>query len=168
LWAVAGAWVLSGCTAGHYRRSADKEVYGIIEQYERKIFGHTNAFTIDTPYSARKPKAIPPAELIANRLQTGRRALTIAQALDLAVSNSRDYQSAKETLYLTTLTLTGKRYAFSPQFVATSTGKLGVESGGDEFGSLNSKIGVNQFLQTRVDSWENLTEGGGGFRMVDA
>jgi outer membrane protein TolC len=148
LWAVAGAWVLAGCTAGHYRRSADKEVYGIIEQYERKIFGHTNAFTINTPYSARKPQAIPPAELIENRLQTGRRALTIAQALDLAVSSSRDYQSAKEILYLTTLTLTGKRYAFSPQFFATSTGKVGRESDADEFGSVNSKIGVNQLLQT--------------------
>ena len=83
---LAGALLLFGCTAGHYRRSADKETYGIVQQYERQIFGHTNAFTIDTPYSARKPEEIPPGELIEGRLQTGRRKLTIAQSLDLAVN----------------------------------------------------------------------------------
>ena len=47
---------LSGCTAAHYHRSADKETYRIVQHYEQKIFGHTNAFTIDSPYSARKPE----------------------------------------------------------------------------------------------------------------
>ena len=31
---LAGALLLAGCTQAHYRRSADKEVYGIIGQYE--------------------------------------------------------------------------------------------------------------------------------------
>ena len=146
--ALAGAWLLSGCTSAHYRRSADKEVYGIIDQYEQRIFGHTNTFTINTPYSDRKPEAIPPAELIEDRLQSGQRALTIAQALDLAVRNSREYQSAKETLYLTTLSLTGARYAFSPQFFADSTGTLGRDVNGDAFGNVNSQTGVSQLLKT--------------------
>lgn len=146
--ALAIALFLSGCTAGHYRRSADKEVYGIVQQYEAKIFGHTNAFTINTPYSARKPEAIPPAELIEGRLQTGQRMLTITQSLDLAVSHSRRYQAAKETLYLTALSLTGSRYAFSPQFFANSTATAGRESDGDRFGSVNSQVGVNQLLKS--------------------
>ena len=146
--ALAGALLLSGCSAGHYRRSADKEVYGIINQYEQKIFGHTNAFTIDTRYSDRKPEAIPPSELIDGRMETGHRALTIAEALDLAVRNSRDYQSAKESLYLTTLSLTGARYAFSPQFFADTTGRLGRDSNGDYFGNVNSQAGFSQLLKT--------------------
>jgi outer membrane protein TolC len=145
---LAGLLVLSGCTSNSYRRSADKEVYRIIQQYEKKIFGHTNAFTIDTAYSARKPEAIPPSELIEDRLQAGQRGLTIGEALDLAVRNSRDYQSAKETLYLTTLSLTGARYAFSPQFFANSTGTLGRDVEGDTFGNVNSQVGVSQFLKT--------------------
>ena len=145
---LAGALLLSGCTARQYRRSADKEAYGIAQQYEAKIFGHTNAFNIDTAYSARKPEAIPPAELIEDRLQTGRRTLTITQSLDLAVSRSRRYQTAKETLYLTALSLTGARYTFSPQFFANSTATLGRESEGDKFGSVNSQVGVSQLLKT--------------------
>jgi outer membrane protein TolC len=145
---LAIALFLSGCTAGHYRRSADKEVYGIVQQYEAKIFGHTNAFTINTPYSARKPEAIPPAELIEDRLQTGQRMLTITQSLDLAVSRSRRYQTAKETLYLTALSLTGSRYAFSPQFFANSKATAFRNSNGDEYGSVNSKAGVSQLLKS--------------------
>jgi outer membrane protein TolC len=146
--ALAIALFLSGCTAGHYRRSADKEVYGIVQQYEAKIFGHTNAFTINTPYSARKPEAIPAAELIEDRLQTGQRMLTITQSLDLAVSRSRRYQTAKETLYLTALSLTGSRYAFSPQFFANSTATAFRNSNGDEYGSVNSQVGVSQLLKS--------------------
>jgi hypothetical protein len=140
--------LLAGCSAGHYRRSADKETYGIIQAYEGKIFGHTNAFTINTPYSARKPEAIPPAELIEGRLQTGRRALTIAGALDLAVSRSRLYQSAKETLYLTALSLTGSRYAFGPQFFANSTATFTRDTDRDQSSSVNSQVGVSQLLQS--------------------
>ena len=145
---MAGALLLAGCSAGQYRRSADKETYGIVQQYESKIFGHTNAFTINTPYSARKPEEIPPAELIEDRLHAGQRKLTIDGALDLAVSSSRRYQTAKETLYLTALSLTGSRYAFSPQFFAQSDGTLGRESGGDQFGAVNSTVGVGQFLKS--------------------
>src|ERR1039457_5777371 len=145
---LAGVLLLSGCSAGHYRRSADKETYGIIQAYEGKIFGHTNAFTINTPYSARKPEAIAPADLIEDRLQTGRRALTFAGALDLAVSRSRQYQSAKETLYLTALSLTGSRYAFGPQFFANSTATFTRDSDRDRFGEVNSQVGVSQLMRS--------------------
>ncbi len=145
---LTGALLLSGCSAGHYRRSADKETYGIIQQYEAKIFGHTNAFTIDTLYSARKPETIPPAELIEDRLQTGRRTLTISQSLDLAVGRSRRYQTAKESLYLEALNLTGTRYAFGPQFFANSAATLTRDSTGDRFGEVNSQVGVSQLMKS--------------------
>jgi outer membrane protein TolC len=145
---LAGALLLFGCTAGHYQRSADKEVYGIVQQYESKIFGHTNAFTINTPYSARKPEAIPPPELIEDRLQTNRRALTISNSLDLAVSRSRRYQAAKESLYLTALSLTGSRYAFGPQFFANSTATFTRDSNHDQSSDVNSQVGVSQLLKT--------------------
>jgi hypothetical protein len=58
-WLCATALLMGGCTAAHYRHSADKEVYAIVQQVEGQIFGHTNAFAIDTPYSTRKPGQIP-------------------------------------------------------------------------------------------------------------
>jgi len=115
---------LNGCTPSQHRRAADKDVYRIVQQVEARVFGHTNAFNIDTPYSGRKPVEILAAELIEDRMQTNRRVLALDEALRLAVTNSRDYQAAKETLYLSALSLTGSRHAFTPQFFAGSEAAL--------------------------------------------
>lgn len=143
-----GLIILCGCSASHYRKAADKDVYRIIEQVEGRIFGHTNEFSIDTPYSDRKPETILPAELIEDRLQTNQRVLTIEDALRLAAEQSRRYQTEKERLYLTALTLTGNRYEFTPQFFASSSANLDRTVTGETVGSVNSQVGVNQLLKT--------------------
>ena len=123
-WLIASLLLLSGCTSAHYRRSADKDTYQIVQQVEARLFGKTNAFTIETPYSHRKPTDILPPELIEDRLQTNSRLLTLDEALNLAFTRSRAYQMQKETLYLTALSLTGSKHAFSPQFFASSDAKI--------------------------------------------
>jgi outer membrane protein TolC len=146
---------LFGCTAAQHRRAADREVYKIIAQAEREVFGATNDFTINTPYSAREPREILPEELIKDRERSRIRTLTLEDALDLA-ARSRRYQTEKERLYLTALTLTGNRYEFSPQFFAGTEGQY---LHGYEFdaqgkvrsvntASLHSSVGLNQFLAT--------------------
>ena len=147
-WGMGCLLLLSGCSTGHYRRSADKETYRIVQQVEAQLFGHTNAFSIDTRYSDRKPVEILPAELIADRVQTNQRVLKIEDALELAVTNSRRYQAEKERLYLTALTLTGERYEFSPQFFAGSTARLDRSSEGDRSLAVNSQVGVSQLLKS--------------------
>jgi len=144
---VVSAAFLGGCSTAHYKRSADKEVYRVIQEYETRIFGKTNAFTIDTPYSKRDPDTIAPQEIIQDRMATNTQTLTIKGALELA-ARSRRYQAQKEQLYLTALSLTGARYAFSPQFFAGTTGRFDRESDGDKKGSLSSAAGLNQALKT--------------------
>ncbi len=129
--ASAGTLLWEGCGTAHYRSSADKETYGVVQEVEGQVLGHTNDFTIDTPYSGRKPADIPTVELIEDRLQTNQRVLTINDALDLAVHRSRRYQDAKESLYQSALSLTGKRHALSPQFYSTSIGTVTRTSSGD-------------------------------------
>jgi hypothetical protein len=90
--------LLAGCTAGSYRRSADERNYQIIRQTEAGVLGRTNEFTIDTPYSHRKPAEILPEELIEDRLRTNRHVLTVDAAIDLAMRSSREYQRSKEVL----------------------------------------------------------------------
>jgi len=148
LWVCAGVLLFAGCTTGHYRRSADNEVYGIVQQVEKQLFGHTNAFNIDTAYSARKPQDIPATELIEDRLATNQRVLTVEEAMDLAVNRSRRYQSAKEALYLSALSLTGQRYAFSPQFFQSTIATVAHTADGDKLVSLNNTIGVDQLLKS--------------------
>lgn len=143
---------LSGCTAKHYRKSADKETYKIVQEVEKELFGATNHFTINTPYSDRKPQEILPPELIFDRLQTNTRLLTIEDALDLSATTSRRYQTEKERLYLAALSLTGARYAFSPQFFARTRPSLSrsIDRTGDaEYSAaLATDLGVAQMLKT--------------------
>ena len=140
--------LLAGCKAPYYRKAADKEVYRIIEQAEREVFETNRPFTIETPTSSRKPEDILAMDLITERQQPGSLFLTIQDALELAVKNSRDYQSQKEQLYLTALNLTGERYEFSPIFLANSSINGDRSSDGERLGSANSRFGVSQFLKT--------------------
>src|SRR5678816_3354514 len=89
LWIV--AILLAGCTARHYRISADKEVYNIIQQKEKAALGGTNAFTIDTPYSQRKPDDIKSQEIIADRMRETKETVTLTDALRIALENNREY-----------------------------------------------------------------------------
>lgn len=143
-WGVGMALVLAGCTASSYRRSADKEAYGIIQHSERKVLGHTNAFTIDTPYSSRKPQEISPEELIEDRLQTNRRVLTIEEAIELAFTSSRDYQKAKETLFTTALRLSSTRYVVGGKVVPSSvtTASTARESDGQVSSEVTTETGL--------------------------
>lgn len=137
---------MSGCTSAQHRRAADKEAYGIIRQAERRTLGHTNAFTIDTVYSARRPEDISPEELIDGRLQTNRRVLSIEAALSLAVTNSRDYQARKETLYQAALNLSDARYQYKPIFDAG--GELTRDAAGNKSSSADGKFSISQLLLT--------------------
>lgn len=140
--------LMAGCSSTHYRKSADSQVYSILSQYEDKVFGKTNAFTIDTRYSGRLPELIPPSEIITDRQASNTMVLGIDQALDIAVENSREYQTEKERLYLTALSLTGARHEFSPQFFGTLDGGVSGDPNGDPTGYGGGRIGVNQLLAT--------------------
>ncbi len=142
-----GMW-LSACSSAHYKRSADKEVYGIITDTETNTLGRVTGFNIDTPYSKRDPREIKAGEIIADRIQSEKKFLTIGEALRLAVAQSRTYQFRKETLYLSALTLTKERYEFSPQFFGTSTATVLRNDDGSSEGSVRSRVGVGQFLKT--------------------
>lgn len=142
------ALLLAGCSAGHYRKSADREVYRLIQDYDRAVLGRTNEFTIATRYSDRPPAEILPAELIEDRAATNRRVLNVQEALRLAVAHSREYQTQREQLYLTALSLTGAKYNFRPQWAAESTAS--VQGTGDraQTARVNSRIAVSQLLKS--------------------
>lgn len=149
LWAV-------GCSTSHYRKSADNAAYQVLERVEAHIFGRTNAFNIDTEWSARDPQEIAPTEIIENRQAGEHLALNLEQALDLAVATSRDYQNQKEVLYLAALDLTGQQLRFSPQFFGNITPAIDGDGAGMVRGSVGSGIGFSQLLMTGGDLSVNL------------
>jgi len=144
---LAGAATAAGCSSAFYTKQADREVYGIIAQKDVKAFGKVREFSIQRPVdleamlkdlSERKPAAaaIPPSRMEEPDLlpvpdpklpppipdpSPDAVCLTVADALRIAVSANRDYQTARETAYLTALTLTFERYLFRPHPFATGT-----------------------------------------------
>jgi outer membrane protein TolC len=163
-WALLGVALLCGCSAAQHRKAADNEAYKIVQQVERQVFGKTNAFTIDTAYSARKPEDITPAELIEDRRQTNWRVLSIEGALDLAAHNSRRYQAEKERLYLAALSLTEGRYEFGPKFFAKSTATFVERTGAPRtrdvrVGTVDTN-GVTQYQNVTVQDSPVTVSGG--------
>jgi len=74
--------------------------------------------------------------------------LTMADALRVAVRASRDYQTQKETVYLTALALTFERYLFRPHPFATGTVNFVNEQDGGRQRSWDpaADVGVTQAL----------------------
>jgi outer membrane protein TolC len=148
IFCLVAALMLAGCTAKHYRKSADKEVYNIIQEKQKAALGHTNGFSIDTPYSGRKPDDIKAKEIIADRMQEAKITLALPEALRLALQNNRNYQLRKENLYLAALTLTRERWAYIPQFFAGSTVAGHRNSNGDTSVSVANRVGFDTLLKT--------------------
>ena len=48
--------------------------------------------------------------------------ISLRQAVEIAIQNSRAYQSQKETLYLSALALTLERHLWSPTFTSLMSG----------------------------------------------
>jgi outer membrane protein TolC len=146
---LAGLALILGCTQGRYRRAADSEVYRIVQSAEQKIFGHTNQFDINTRYSHRKPTDIPASEIIDDRQHTDSRLLTLEEALSLAVTNSRQFQTEKEGLYLTALTLTGERHEFTPHFFSSTIGSsLDRSPDGTQVSGVDSRFEFGKLLRS--------------------
>ena len=145
---ITPAILVMGCTASHYRKSADKEVSKIIQEKQRKVFGQTNAFTIDTPYSHRKPDEIKAQEIVVDRLASAKQVLSLPDALRIAVQGNRPYQLRKENLYLSALTLTRERFAFTPQFFAGTTATGERSPNGDQTLRGSTRTGSDLLLKT--------------------
>lgn len=140
--------LMVGCSSTAYRRSADSDVYQIVATVEEQIFGTASEFNIDTNYSETDPDDITPDSIFADRNQRSRKIISIEQAIDLAVEQNRRYQSQKEQLYLTTLSLTGEQHAFSPRFFAGGTGNRTHFPDGEKTEGVGTDIGVGQVLTT--------------------
>lgn len=123
------------------RAAADREVYALIEA-RRAALG-----TADRPFTIE-----PNPDSLRRKLERGEvgnlQPLTLLQCLDIAAENSRDFQSQRESFYLSALDLTLERYHFAFQ----TTGSLGALLSGDGNGaneaSADGDFGLTKLLGT--------------------
>jgi outer membrane protein TolC len=112
---------LAGCTAQHYRRSADKEAAAVIAEKTPLVPNMDQKFTIATngpPQLDGLPVSNIAEEAFGDQasVEVGAKVIALEKALDLAVKHSRTYQTRKESLYLQALSLTLARHRYTPIF----------------------------------------------------
>jgi len=81
--------------------------------------------------------------------------LTLAQSLQLAVVNSREFQSQKESLFLRTLTLTYQRHLWRPQLGLT-TSATGERTGEEKSINADTKFSLGQAIASGAQIALNL------------
>ena len=130
--------ITGGCSSEHYKAEADKEVYQIIDSKWQGGFGSKVNYKVnDVPASANDVQ-------IENTVPSSN-GISLAHAVAMATANNRAYQTQKESLYLSALSLTDERYKYARQWFGTIDGSYidDKSNGGDDV-SLQTSGGVNK------------------------
>ncbi len=167
---VAAAMMLwcTGCSRRHYKLSADRQVYGIIQAKSPRIAGMPQGFTIEQqalhvlegcprmvapePLSEDGSVDSDPTATVLSAIAppgTELSIVSLAKALEIASLTSRDYQTQKESVFLTALSLTLQRYAFDPQFFGIITGNYdNIDTGDERIISADTSFGFGWLFKT--------------------
>ena len=126
--------VATGCSRDHYKKDADQEVYKIIESKWQDDFGTLANYKIqDTA----------PNDVDLDALIPASRSLKLVDAVQIATKISRDYQSQKESLYLSALSLTSTRHQYAWQWMGTLDTTYSMNNGSDDI-LATSEVGVDR------------------------
>jgi outer membrane protein TolC len=148
--ALAACVLSAGCSRLYFLRTADQHTYAIIEAKTPLVPGMIHDFSIEdgnvdvlegcpvrdativaidlglTPAAGSAEAAADEEGAEQARTEAGPPpqvyVLTLSKALEIASTNSRDYQNQKETLYRIALSLTLARHAFEPRFFGSADG----------------------------------------------
>jgi outer membrane protein TolC len=120
----------SGCRSSFYKKRADKEVFSLLGKKTSKVPNSgTDLLSITPPDPVdleKLEKNMSTEDFLGDRahIEKGARKVTLADALQFAVSRNRTYLGEKENVYLTALDLTLTRQQFSPILAGTGNSKL--------------------------------------------
>ncbi|MHC4725863.1 MAG: hypothetical protein ACYS17_01415, partial [Planctomycetota bacterium] len=132
-WILCGIVILGfsgGCrNPEQFKAEADQEVYQIIDAKWQDDFGEKNNYLIsdvNDPISIielsspNEPASTNDVEIAEMIPESG--VLNLQQAVEIATKFNRDYQSRKESLYLSALSLTLTRHQYARQWFQTIDG----------------------------------------------
>jgi outer membrane protein TolC len=103
--------LLAGCSAAYYHRSADAEVYDIIDAKASLVSQMPARFRIEGWSETRDA-----GDALGAAADGRQEQLTLAEVLAVAAANSREFQSEREDVYLEALDLTLARFEFANQY----------------------------------------------------
>jgi len=158
-----GLAVMAGCSARHYRESADRAAHSIIEQKQQQALGRAEPIQVASPADTLRRRLlldqnlpytgpaslgvrdlpadkywdperhlVPAGEGVSIPESTEPLTLTLIDALQVAARNSRDYQTAKESVFTEALNLDLERDEFRHTFSGLLSGLFSADLSGDE------------------------------------
>ena len=146
---------ICSCTTTQHVKKADKEVYAILNKIEQKVYKKKTNFSIGTPLTKQERDSVTNSTILKQSQKSGSASFSLAETLTYAIENSRSYQDAKESLYLSALGLndaqTPYKYNKSSGFGLTR----GRQTDGDQFLSADS----NNSISTLLKSGGNMSVG---------
>jgi len=127
------------CSPEYYKADADEEVYKIIDSKWQDDFGIKANYMISDSNAPASPNDVEIAEMIP---ESG--VINLQQAVEIATKFNRQYQSQKDSLYLSALGLTGTRHNYARQWFGTIDGTYTDNKSNGEDVELTTSGGVNQ------------------------
>jgi outer membrane protein TolC len=132
-----------GCTAGFYKKRADKETFSLLRGKSTKVPNSgTDLLSVTPPGPVdleKLEKNLATEAFLGDRahIEKGARKLDLSGALNYAVSRNRNYLGEKELVFLSALDLTLTRQQFTPILTGIGTGTLDTRE---------VEVGVNSFI----------------------
>ena len=127
--------MVCACSTTHHRESADREVYSLIAQRATEVPGMESEFTIERTEVSLEGLPVITEENVDDFLgeegrqaELGAKVLSLEKVLELAVRNSPDYQTRKESMYLQALAFTSTRQRYRPVFGGRASGDFAVDT----------------------------------------
>lgn len=154
-----------GCrSAQDFRIEADDEVYALVNDRRQRLFEEEGGLTIDPPENSLRARVV--RGEVQELLNLG-----LADCIEIAAENNREYQRRKELLYLSALDLTLERWALG--WIPDGFGDAGIAGLGDtatvasasaNYGLLSRVLGSGaQFLADLGLAIAKDLSGGGGW-----
>jgi outer membrane protein TolC len=139
----------AGCkSAEEQAASADRAVYSILEARRAELGADMRPFTIEPPPNSLRQQILNDGVQLPT--------LSLVAALDIAAENSRDYQTQKESLYLTALDLTLERFAYQVQKSGEFAALLNGDGDGADQASTSGNFGLTKLLGTGAQIVGNI------------
>jgi outer membrane protein TolC len=136
-------FLLTGCAA-RIKNSADREVYKILEKKTKQVTPETILWDIEFQATQEVPSEDTP--------------LTLKNVLIIATRNNRDYQTAKEDVYLKTLALISQRYNYSLRYGVDGTVTWEKDSLGEENVSADLNLNLAKWLAQGAQITFNIAQ----------
>ncbi len=157
------------CSAEAYRHEADAEVYDILAAKRSLALGR-DAENVPFRVEEKENRLRKQLEARIAKGETPKVTITLAEALEIAAENSRDFQDQKERLFNAALGLTGQRNRYATIFRGTSDATVNGTGDDTAGGSVRSSLTASKILASGanilgsfVNSFFRVFTTGGGW-----